>query len=67
MEKKERTLLDSFIAVAPYLNQIVLDDIAVMVSDTEATQICCTGERIGSLVAPGTKIVPGSVAEATIA
>ncbi|NLM46584.1 MAG: methyl-accepting chemotaxis protein [Firmicutes bacterium] len=67
MGESERTLLDSFIDVAPHLRELVMDDVAVLVADTEKIRFCCTGEKIGEMMEPGTKIVPGSVAAAVIA
>jgi len=65
--ESERNLLDSFIDVAPHLRELVMDDVAVLVVDTEKVRFCCTGKRIGEMMEPGTKIVPGSVAAAVIA
>lgn len=63
MENKARSLLDSFVDVAPHLPALFTDDVGVMVADTEKILICLPGKTIGDKLEPGTKIVPGSIAE----
>lgn len=63
MENKERTLLDSFVDVAPFLPELFTDDVGVLVADTEKILFCLPGKTIGEKLEPGTKIVPGSVAD----
>jgi len=63
---KARTLLDSFIEVAPHLPELFMDDVGVLVADTEQILFCKPGKTVGHEVEPGTKIVPGSVAESVV-
>lgn len=59
---KERTLLDSFLDVAPYLNAMTIADCAVLVCDTEKALVYYPGKNIDHKIRPGDPIKPSSVA-----
>jgi len=67
VENQERAVLDSVLEVAPFLNELYTDDIGVMVTDREEILVCYPGKTIGRYEKPGTKLVPGSIAEEVIA
>ena len=61
MEDYEGTLLQSFIDVAPFINQLTLSDIAVAVTDTEKYIYYQPGETLDHQVNPGDKLKENSL------
>lgn len=61
MEDYEGTLLQSFIDVAPYINQLTLSDIAVAITDTEEYIYYQPGKTLDHQVNPGDKLKENSL------
>lgn len=55
------SLLDSFIEVAPYLNELTLNDIGVTITDTEKYLLFVKGKKIPQLVEKGQSIPENTV------
>lgn len=55
------SLLESFVNVAPYINSLTLDDMAVTVTDTEKYLSFVRGKQVPQLVNAGDAILEGSV------
>lgn len=54
-------LLESFVNVAPYLNDLTFNDLAIGITDTEKYLIFCEGETIPKVVDEGDPIKDGTV------
>lgn len=59
---KEKTLLDSFLDVAPYINAMTIADCAVLVCDTEKALAYYPGKNIDHNIRPGDPIKASSIA-----
>lgn len=55
------SLLDSFVRVAPYINELTMEDIGVTVSDTEKYLTFVRGKQVPQLVNEGEPIPEGTV------
>lgn len=61
MEEKEMSLIDAFVKVGPYLNDLIHDDITVGIYDTEKLIINYPGKTFSLNVKPGDPLVEGDI------
>lgn len=59
--EKEVKLLDAFIKVAPFLNQLTQDDITIGIYDTEKLMINIPGNTFSLNVKPGDQLAEGDI------
>lgn len=65
--EKEKTLLDYFIATAPYINDLTVGDIAIAVSDTEKIVLYLPGRELDHKIKVGDLVKEGSVVGTALA
>lgn len=64
--EKEKTLIDSFIETAPFINDLSLGDVAVAISDLEKILLYIPGKSIDHKINPGDVIKDASVVGTTL-